>query len=128
MAIYFLFNRHVKKDAALGEIAELLGKPKWIKEDEVRVISAFTGQLPLEFTPVDARMFQIRVFSNKDAAKDGMEHFVIYMNVKNDPGQMDKEDFTSTLLSEKKDKHANTRLKAWAISPSWAEYVKRIPH
>lgn len=121
VAIYFLFDRHVKQEIALEELAGLMNKPKWIKEEDFVRVGKFTGSLPLPFMPGDS-LFRVRVFPNKDVARHNKECFAIFLYV---TGKIDKEDVVSTIVSGKKGKYEKVKLKAWAISPTWAEYLKR---
>jgi hypothetical protein len=117
LAIYFLFERHVRKSISLGELAVILNKPTWIKKDDVSIITK-NSPLALNFTPGDT-MFVVEVFASDVIKKHNAESIRLYMNV---GGVVDKGDFVSTLLGGHATK--NSVLKGWAFNPAWDDYVK----
>jgi hypothetical protein len=122
LAIHLLFERHAAKDITLGKLAEVMNKPMWMKDEDVSRITYLGGWIPLEMTPGDT-MFCIVVFPNQNVERHNKECIGIYLNVS---GEIDRKDFLATIKGQKSN-FENTKLKAWAISPTWNEYVKRIP-
>ncbi len=121
LAIHSLFERHVKQDSSLGRLAEVLSKQTWISDKDVEEVIIVGGYIPLEMTSGDS-MILMAVFRNANLEKQRKEFIAIFMNVS---GQIDADAFLDTIKG-KKTKYENTKLKAWAISPTWNECVKRI--
>jgi len=123
VSIYLLFERHVKKDITLNKLADLLNKPKWIKEKAVSVVEFVFGfNVPLETSPEDT-LLSVLVFSNKDLSKHKKEAFGILIKVS---GRMDRKEFIAAIMKQEKTKHGNAKIKAWAMTPTWDEFVQRI--
>jgi len=122
LAIYFLFDRHLEKNATLSDLARMVKKPSWINEAEISIVTK-RGVIHLETSPGDT-MFQIVVFSNKDIEKHNKESIGIYLNVS---GQVGKSDFYAALMGREDAKCKNRKLKGWAFFPKWNDYILRGP-
>ena len=66
-AVHGLFNRHVASNMTLGELADLLEKPFWLKRDTIHALAATDtlvgrteGQVPLK-TAANETLFEIAV-------------------------------------------------------------------
>jgi hypothetical protein len=120
LSVYLLFERHVKRGGTLGELAELINKPKWIDEDDVQVVTK-GGIMPLKRTPGDT-IFCVVVFRD-DAVETSSKQFALYVNVS---GKMDKKTFLSIILKRDKSDNEKQTIKDWAFTPNWDTYVKSI--
>jgi hypothetical protein len=120
LALYLLFDRHIPKDITLGEFARILNKPKWISSEQVFVITR-GGVFSLELTPGDT-MFLVVAFSSKDIEKHNRESVGLYLNVS---GKVTKEDFMAAIAGRGTPDQKAKRIRAWAFSPKWEDYLKR---
>lgn len=121
-AIYMLFGKHVEREMTLAELAEILDKPTWLKEEDVSLIFKIAGWVPPEVLRFneDETLFCIIVFSDwKNIERHNKQCLAVYMSVS---GQLSKKDFVSDLLSPLGNTSKDRLVKAWAISPTWAEY------
>jgi hypothetical protein len=60
--ILALFKRHAEKCTCTVQLAEVLGKPDWLKEANIEEITAMTGNIPVTFGfPPDSTVFKIQV-------------------------------------------------------------------
>jgi hypothetical protein len=120
MALYFLFEKHFRKDMTLRELGKTLSRPSWIKEENVSKIGAITGALPLgmEFGLEDS-MFEINVFPISNAEKNDNEHLSIYISVF---GRLNTQEFLSVIRDQEENKQSTNRIKAFVVTPYWNEY------
>ncbi len=121
IALYLLFERHVDKDATLGKLGEILNKPTWIKENDVRLITRLAGWVPLKLSFEDST-FSIRVFTNSDLEKNNRESIGLYITVS---GEIDKATFLSIISNRQRHKNDSRRIKEFAFSPTLEEYTKK---
>lgn len=122
VAVYLLFDRHVRTGMDLRELGEILRKPTWIKENDVSEVVAVVGSIPLKRQP-GVRIFRVLVFHNPNFELHDSERFAIYLGVS---GEIDKKGLVSTIRGEKTEVE-KCKLTAWAFSPTWAEFLEEIP-
>jgi len=60
-SVFLLFQRHVKVGMTLSELSKVLGKPRWLREEDVSLVDAIGGYIPVEWN-FDNCVFGIRVF------------------------------------------------------------------
>jgi hypothetical protein len=122
VSIYFLFERHMRPDMTLNELADLLNKPTWIKEEHVWPLEGpLTGASPVVPTPGDS-LFRIVVFYSKDVQTQRRETIGIYIKVS---GKVDKKTFLSIIMKEGKNEQEKNKVKGWGFNVDLNEYVRR---
>jgi hypothetical protein len=124
VAIYRLFQRHVRKGMTLRELGEILSEPNWFRDQDVFTLGC-AGQLPgnMLMTPGDT-MLEIYIMTGDLLKGPHRPFFVICMNVS---GDIDTAEFLSVVRHKKRGAIENAKLKEWAFSPTWAEYTKELP-
>jgi hypothetical protein len=114
VAIGHIFERHVRKNMTLTELAETLDNPTWIQDEHVSEVTIVTGSIPLE--PMSGTtMFFISVFGNKELARHNKECIGIWLIVS---GEIGKKDFLSIVKKRQESEFQKNTLKAWAIRPA----------
>lgn len=89
--VFQLFKRHVSPGLTLAELAQILDNPGWLANEDIAVVTALTGEIPVKWTLEDT-VFVLSVFP---ALADGRyDHWAIYLRVS---GQVDRESFISLL-------------------------------
>jgi len=94
LAVYFLFERHVKAGITLGTIAETLKKPDWIKLKNTRFMQAGSPFMAEQGESVLA----IEVFPRDRVENRRKYCTAIYLHIS---GEIDEKDFLSTVNGEK---------------------------
>ena len=69
-------------------------------------------------------MFQIAIFQDKNPEKAKKEQIGLYISFF---GRVDLKAFFWAVLKQEKTQYDNSKVKAWALSPPWEEYVKSLP-
>jgi hypothetical protein len=53
LCVFQLFRRHVHPGMKLSELASLLDRPTWLRDEDVQMVSVLAGKLPVQWTLAD---------------------------------------------------------------------------
>jgi hypothetical protein len=90
-AVFELFRRHVHPPIAVAELARLLHRPTWLRDEDVSIVSRLGGKIPVKFDFADT-VFVIGVLP--DLGDGRLVHWSIYLRVR---GHVDRQLFVDAL-------------------------------
>ena len=120
-AVFMLFKRHIKTGISIEEFRKLLGKPSWLTYDDISLIEAVGGEIPMEFTLTDS-IFVWNVFP--DLPDGRWQHWAIYIKIE---GKISREDFYNAISNSDggaSPEIKNKRLLEFALAPD--NFLNRI--
>ena len=93
-AVFELFRRHASPGMTLGDLGRLLDGATWLHDDDVSVVTALGGKIPVEWTLADT-VFVLAVFP--DLPGDRFTHWAVYVRA---AGKVERGEFLQALRME----------------------------
>jgi hypothetical protein len=90
-AVFALFRRHVSPGTTLADLARLLDGPTWLVDDDISVMTALGGKIPVAWT-LDDTAAVLSVFPG--LADDQHQYWAIYLRI---GGQIDEQSIRAAL-------------------------------
>lgn len=111
-AVFALFQRHIYPPITLGELADILDNPSWIKSEDIGVVGELAGEIPVIYNPEDT-VFVLPIFPE---VPDGHYAFwAIYLRVE---GKIAAETLGNILYGRSSDEQLlNKHVLEFALSP-----------
>ncbi len=89
-SVYQFFYRHVKPGMTLSQLAQILGSPTWLANEDISIVEDLGGYIPVKVT-FDNTVLVLDILPDPDPVS---EHWYVYVSV---TGHVDPKNFYQLL-------------------------------
>jgi hypothetical protein len=109
LTVVALFRRHVTPGLDLGELRSALGGAEWLHDEDVTVVAALAGKLPVGWSPEDT-VVAVAVLPGLD----GGRNWTVYLRIS---GRLSREEFLEAVRAG--EPPGGRRVLELGLDPPW---------